>query len=174
MLQDRDELNKFYKREDPWRFENNPEDKKRKLILLSEIPQREYGRTLDIGCGHGFITRDLLGKEVLGIDVSDDAIKQAKKFENERIHFKQMSIFDLSKEIGAFDLIIITGVLYPQYIGDSLPLIYLLIDDVLKTSGILITVHITDWYKGQFPYFKINEFIYDYRKYVHILEVYIK
>ena len=56
-IQDLKELEEWHKQQDPWSYENDPEDLKRKNILLSEIPAGTYDNVLDIGCGQGFITR---------------------------------------------------------------------------------------------------------------------
>ena len=62
MIQSSDDLDKWYGQADPWGYESNPDDLKRKALLLSELPVKDYQRVLDIGCGHGFITRDLPGR----------------------------------------------------------------------------------------------------------------
>lgn len=175
MIQPIKELENWNKNSDPWDYENNNEDKKRKNILLSEIPEKIYKNVLDIGCGQGFITRDLPGEDVLGIDISSEAINKAKVYETKSLKFKQASLYDLeSLEIEKFDLVIITGVLYPQYIGNSLNLIYSIIDNILNNKGTLISVHINEWYKARFPYLLLKEYFYDYREYTHRLEVYVK
>lgn len=175
MLQPIKDLEKWFEKKDPWGYENNSEDKKRKNILLSELPNRTYKRTLDIGCGHGYITKVLPGKSVLGVDISNNAIKQAKQFTTSKLHFETCSLFNLNnKGYNKFDLILITGVLYPQYIGNSYTYIYDVIDKMLNTNGILVSIHINEWYRGRFPFFFLKEKFYRYRDFVHRLEVYIK
>ena len=175
MIQPIKELENWNKNFDPWDYENNYEDKKRKNILLSEIPPRNYKNVLDIGCGQGFITRDLPGNNILGIDISREAIKKAKKYETSRVKFQDASLYDIGNlDIGEFDLVIITDVMYPQYIGNSLNLIYLIIDKILRKRGTLISVHINEWYKARFPYLLLREYFYNYREFVHRLEVYVK
>jgi len=169
------ELEDFYGIADPWGFEHNPEDKKRKEILLSEIPDRKYERVLDIGCGNGFITRDLPGREIIGADISSTAVGHARKYESPRLRFVCASIFDLPKcTEGTFDLVLITGVLYPQYIGRSYNFIYPIVESLLRENGILVSVHIDDWYSGRFPFLLLNELHYPYREYIHRLEVYVR
>jgi 2-polyprenyl-3-methyl-5-hydroxy-6-metoxy-1,4-benzoquinol methylase len=175
MLQPLDELEKWHSSDDPWGYETHPEDIKRKDILLSELPQKKYNNVLDIGCGHGFVTRDLPGKRVVGVDISHEAIKQAKTYETDRITFLQSSLFDLNRNLREqFDLIVITGVLYPQYVANAHNLVYHIIDKLLMDSGILVSVHIDAWYKARFPYLQLNDYYYDYREYTHRLEVYVK
>lgn len=175
MIQKKEELEQWHNNEDPWGYNSNADDLVRKNILLSEIPEKTYKKVLDIGCGQGFITKDLPGKIIYGVDISQSAIDFANKITSDRVQFKQGSIFEIDKLFDIkFDLIIITGVLYSQYIGKSSNLIYLLIDKILEDDGILISVHINEWYSSQFPYFKVKQLYYDYREFTHNLEIYSK
>lgn len=177
-IQSIDELNKFYSVYDPWHYSENPEDSKRRDILLSEIPSEEYANVLDIGCGHGFLTNYLPGKSVLGIDISQKAIDQANLNKPPRISYQALSVFDLPTLISnfpkKFNLLIITGVLYPQYIGNSSNLIKLYIDSLLAENGVLISVHIQDWFRIRFPYLLVKSFVYSYREFTHQFDVYRK
>jgi len=175
MIQEYSELNSWHNQKDPWQYENTEDDIKRKNILLSEIPQKKYENVLDIGCGQGFITESLPGTNIFGVDISTNAIKYAKQKEHDHLTFLEGSIFDIDKVVAnKFDLIIITGVLYQQYIGQSTNLVYLLIDKILNKGGVLISVHIDDWYYSQFPYIRAKELFYQYRTYNHKLEIYYK
>ena len=175
MIQKKEDLDIFHNIRDPWGYENNAEDIKRKEILLDQIPKREYLNVLDIGCGQGFVTNDLPGKNIYGVDISGSALRNAELYCKKEIIFKEGSIFDIDSLFNIkFDLIIITGVLYPQYIGKSSSLIYLLIDKILNKDGILACVHINEWYNSQFPYLKFKQQFYSYREYTHNLEIYCK
>jgi len=175
MIQKTEEIDKWHLEKDPWGYESNSFDKKRKNILLAEIPELDYKNVLDIGCGQGFITQDLPGENVIGVDISEKAIKFAQE-KNSEVEFKAGSIFDLNTMFSStkFDLIVITGVLYKQYIGQSNNLIYLIIDSLLNKNGVLLCVHIDGWYNSSFPYLKSKELFYPYREFTHKLEVYIK
>lgn len=175
MIQKKEELEKWYEIEDPWGYNVDKADLIRRDVLLSEIPKKEYKNVLDIGCGEGFVTKKLPGTNVFGIDISQNAINYANEIATEALQFRQGSIFEIDKIFDIkFDLIIITGVLYPQYIGKSSNLIFLLIDKILNEKGILISVHINEWYQLQFPYLKRKQLYYDYREYTHNLEIYSK
>jgi len=182
MIQTQSELDQWYDQDDPWDYENSLEDRKRKDILLHEIPEKAYLQTLDIGAGHGFITRDLPGKEVIGVDLAKKAIQQAKKArwnkptKEKKFEFYVADLFQMPKEVltKKFDLIVITGVLYPQYIGESHTLVYHIIDQLLNPNGILVSVHISEWYKARFPYLMLKEYHYPFLTYTHQLEVYSK
>ncbi len=178
-LQPHQDIEKWYDKYDPWEYETAFDDKKRKDILLTEIPNRTYNRVLDIGCGHGFVTRDLPGDEIIGIDISEKAVRHAqsdaKKFKKKHITYKVGDLFSLEKTVsGPFDLILITGVLYPQYIGKSNTLVYHKLDQLLAENGILVSVHIDDWYTSRFPFLLLQQYFYNYRDFSHRLEVYIK
>ena len=174
-IQDRKELEEWHSIEDPWGYENSSEDEKRKQILLSEIPEEKYSSVLDIGCGQGFITRELPGSKILGIDISFEAIERARKFQNKRLTFEQASIFELPNlDHESYDLIVITGVIYPQYVGKSLNLLYHYVNQILKDDGVLVSVHINEWYSARFPYLQTKLISYPYREFTHRLEVYRK
>jgi 2-polyprenyl-3-methyl-5-hydroxy-6-metoxy-1,4-benzoquinol methylase len=180
MLQPLEELEKFYNADDPWGYETNLDDLKRKNIILSEIPDRHYKNVLDIGCGHGFITRELPSNKIMGVDISANAIAQAKLNQNKEknpkdIDFIQSSIFELNSHISeSYDLIVITGVLYSQYIGEGKSLVYKIVDELLADDGILVCSHINDWYCLRFPYLMVENHYFDYREYTQCLEVYVK
>lgn len=182
-IQTTEELDLFYAESDPWGYDHNADDAERRQRLLSLIPERGYGRVLDIGCGNGIVTMDLPGEEVIGCDLSSRAIahateraeQKARSEEHPRHRFLVRSIFDLNPEIdGTFDLIVITGVLYPQYIGSSMSLVHRIIDRVLRPGGVLVHCHIAEWMTLGFPYILIDRSFYAYREYSHRLEVYQK
>jgi hypothetical protein len=56
MLQDKSELDVLYSNPDPWGYYNNPDDLRRRSELLAVIPNKTPLRTLDVGCGNGFLT----------------------------------------------------------------------------------------------------------------------
>ncbi len=82
------------------------------------------GRILDIGCGPGVFTEELLDKagEVYGIDISEAMVETAKRriegqgIEN-RVHFSKGDIEALDLQDGFFDAVICIGVL--EYLRDD-------------------------------------------------------
>jgi tRNA (mo5U34)-methyltransferase len=76
-------------------------------------------RVLDIGCNAGFYSFELAkrGADVLGIDLDPHYLQQARwaagqlGLEN-RVAFRQMQVYDLSKREESFDLIWFMGVFY--------------------------------------------------------------
>lgn len=170
------EINAHYKSEDPWGYYGNKHDSARKKILLSSVKEFSFVKALDVGCGNGFITESFPARSIVGVDVSEEAIKEAqRRSANPNIEYQACSLFQLSPDqLGLFDCILITGVLYDQYIGKSLPLVYRLLDNLLRENGILISVHIDEWYLARFPYSRIHKQRYKYREFNHVLEIYRK
>lgn len=175
MIEEKQDLEKSYSTRDPWGYESNPEDQRRRSILLSEIPGRAYRNVLDIGCGHGFITKALPGERITGVDISANALAHAKENASEKFTFIESDLFNLPNAVsGEFDLIVVTGVLYPQYIGKARSLVYQIVDNLLAKDGLLISVHIDEWYTCKFPYCLVETYCYNYREFLHRLEVYSK
>jgi 2-polyprenyl-3-methyl-5-hydroxy-6-metoxy-1,4-benzoquinol methylase len=181
IIQSKEDLEALYKTEDPWGYRTNPEDLKRREIILSEIPVRDYATALDIGCGEGFLTCRLPAKSIVGADVSATAIQRAQRNpENAHCSFLAAGLFELPQKLagfrnpGQFDLILITGLIYRQYFGESHVLIYDTVDRLLAPEGVLITSHIDEWYRARFPYLMLNYVLFNYREYTQRLEVYTK
>jgi 2-polyprenyl-3-methyl-5-hydroxy-6-metoxy-1,4-benzoquinol methylase len=172
------ELEQFYAVPDPWGYALNPEDEKRKSILLSMIAGIHPNRTLDIGCGNGFITRELPGSFVMGVDISERAIEHARRADPKpEHHYVAASLFQLPDPILSeqFDLILITGVLYKQYIASGVLTVFRIVDALLSDRGTLVTVHIHDWSSlVRFPYLLDESIQYPYREYIHSLNTYRK
>lgn len=172
----KDNLEDWYDSEDPWDYETTPDDTKRLEHIKLAVPNLEYTNSLDIGCGNGFITRNLPGSNVYGIDISENAISEArKKDQNPNHYYIEGSIFDLPNlNFPQMDLILITGTFYQFYLGKGLKLGMVLIDSLLKPGGVLVSSHIHEWYEFRFPYLTISREWFSYRNYYQILEVYNK
>jgi tRNA (mo5U34)-methyltransferase len=88
--------------------------------LASHLPENLRGwRCLDIGCNAGFYTFELArrGGEVLGIDVDEHYLKQArwastKLNMQDQVRFMRMQVYDLIRLDERFDLVLFMGVLY--------------------------------------------------------------
>ncbi len=178
-IQTGNELDEFYSDADPWGYERNVDDQRRRVELLASLPRTRFRRCLDIGCGNGFVTFSLPAEQVMGVDISAAAIAWAEKASThesqpERFSFRHSSIFQLDESLGTFDLIVITGVLYDQYIGRGAPLIRNLIDARLECGGTLVSCHIRSWNAPRFPYTLLDMNLYPYREFTHQLEVYRK
>ena len=175
-MQSKDEIEKWYSSgDDPWGYDTNRDDAVRKARILGAIPERQFENVLDIGCGNGFVTRDLPGKNITGLEISSRAIAWASPKAPSNIRFLNGSLFDIPDlALPQMDLIVITGVLYPQYIGNALRLVYVLIDHILTSGGVLLCSHIYEWYRARFPYHTVSREYFPYREYSQVLEVYCK
>jgi len=103
MKRDKEYLEKFYSTPDPWGYQKNKDDIKRKKIILKKIDGK-FKRALDIGCGEGWITKDLPADMIYGYEISDNACKRFPK-----------NVKRILEPKGKYDLIIATGVLYEHY-----------------------------------------------------------
>ena len=102
-MQSKEELEQWYKNPDPWAYETTHDDLNRKDQILNMF-DRTYTRALDIGCGEGFLTRDLPAVDIHGIEISDLAASRFP-WNVKRVHAPE----------GVYDLVITTGTLYEQY-----------------------------------------------------------
>lgn len=176
-VQSSSELDAFYQIDDPWGYDTNPHDQRRRSELLSLIGHLRPRRTLDIGCGNGFVTLTLPGKEVIGVDLSEMAVKHARQRASQlangtRFRFEAMDIFDVDPErLGLFDLVVITGVLYPQYIGGAICVVRAIIDAIAAPGAVIASCHISDWKPPRLAHVLIDEVVYPYWDYTHLLEV---
>jgi SAM-dependent methyltransferase len=175
-LQSAEELDSFYVQPDPWAYDDTPDDATRARMALACLPAKDFGRVLDIGCGNGFLTARLPGREVVGIDISEKALHWARQRCSEpRFSFERIGVLELdAARLGQFDLIVMTGVAYPQYIGAAMSLVQIGIDGLLKPGGWLVHAHIAEWFSGGFPYLLVDRHIYPYRDRWHLLESYVK
>lgn len=179
-VQEREALERFYAEPDPWQYEATPDDAARRERLLGLLPRRSYRRTLDVGAGNGFLSVDLPGETVTLCDLAERALhwareRAARRPDAARFRFVAASLFDLRPEVhGAFDLVVVTGVLYPQYLGGGYSLVDLLVDGLLEPGGVLVSCQIDEWYPHRFPYSLIDACLYRYRDRTHRLEVFLK
>jgi len=175
-VQSREELERFYEDPDPWEYDDTPDDAERLARLLDALPERDYDRTLDIGCGNGFVTARLPGREVVGVDLSEKAVahaaRRAAAAGRRDIAFLARSLFACSpEELGTFDLVVITGVLYPQYIGDAFSVATEAIRRLLAPGAIIASVHIEEWNVRRLPFTTLYVSVDRYREFFHRLEI---
>ena len=176
-VQSRDELEQFYADPDPWKYDDVDDDRQRVARVRAALPSRTFARTLDIGCGNGFLTEHLPGDELVGVDISERAVEHARaRFRDHcperRATFHARSLFELSSSaVGVFDLVVVTGVIYPQYVGRAYSLVTETLRDLLVPGGVMISVHIDDWTRYRPPFTLLTVSIDRYRDHFHRLEV---
>jgi hypothetical protein len=104
-MQTKEEIEREYGTQDPWGYQQNPDDLLRKRILtsLSEI-FGPYQRCLDLGAGEGWITQDYCAVQAHGYELSDAA---AGRF--------PPRVLRVHDPVGDYDLVCATGVMYGHY-----------------------------------------------------------
>ena len=104
--------------------------------LLKHINLNSYSKVLDAGCGKGrhSIEIEKLGHKVTGIDLSNNSIKFAKKFENSNLKFK---VHDISKPLNTeFDVVLNLFTSFGYYEREKDLEILLSLEKNLKDNGI--------------------------------------
>lgn len=79
--------------------------------LEAKLGQPGPAKVLDIGCGSGFLSGILakLGYEVIGVDLSEAMVAQAKAFaasEGLQVEFRQMNALELDFADASFDFVV--------------------------------------------------------------------
>jgi SAM-dependent methyltransferase len=84
--------------------------------LLSMLPRRPYRNVLDVGCGLGTFTRKVapFAENILGTDISAEAIEQARKLSagHPNIAYSQQDVAAIAPPEATFDLIVLADTLY--------------------------------------------------------------
>jgi SAM-dependent methyltransferase len=106
---------------DPWRFASSPYERRKYAITLKACPKRTYSAGLEIGCSIGVLTEQLALRcdQLLAIDASAAPLIEARRrcAELANVRFQQLFVPD-QWPIGAFDLIVLSEVLYYLNAGD--------------------------------------------------------
>lgn len=160
MSQSKQDLDAFYLEQDPWQYREHPDDARRKgmVVALAELFE-PYDKVLDIGCGEGWVTEDLPGRIVHGIELSDIAARRLPKH-----------ITRVPEPRGKYDLVVASGVLYEQYDHEQMTS---WIEQACKVGSMVITCHIKDWEINNLPAEKqIAHGEFPYRDYTEVWRVY--
>ena len=161
-MQTKDELEQWYEKPDPWGYETNPDDLKRKKKILAALFPWQFKRALDIGAGEGWITKDLPAGVIEALELSETAARRIPS-----------SVNVVSKPTGKYDLIILTGVMYKQYDYKAMGEI---IEDHIAEGGTILSCHIEDWLMpldiDGVDAKLVRSERFPYREYTELLEVY--
>lgn len=129
----REYRNIFENQDKHWWYLGNGEIKK--SLLRKFLEKKKDIKILDVGCGTGSAFNFLSPfGEITGIDISDEALKFAKK---KKINIKKGNITDLPFPNSSFDLVVCFDVLYHAYVKDCKKAI-MEMNRVLKKDGILL------------------------------------
>lgn len=166
------DIEKAYEVRDPWGFQSNPEDEKRKRRILEIATQYRpimlfYDRALDIGAGEGWITKDLPARKKYGYEVSTHA---KKRFPSDVMDYEGG---EKGHGGNQFDLITACGVLYSHY--DYRHFIRMI---NTHASNVIITCNIKDWEinlkANPIEATQVHMEEFTYREYVQTLRVFKK
>lgn len=124
---------------DPWSFETSPYERAKYAATIQALPERAISNALEIGCSIGVLTQQLAARadHVLGVDVSDEALRTARAREIPNATFERR---ELPEEMphGPFDLIVASEVLY--YL--DAPALDTMLDAIAQQlDGSLLAVH---------------------------------
>lgn len=157
-MQTKEELEQWYATPDPWAYQNNPDDIDRKKRILRALESPSYKRALDIGCGEGWITKDLPAKVIHGLELSEAGADRIPK-----------PAVAVREPKGLYDLIVLTGVLYKQYDHTSM---VRMVKKHAAPGATILTCHIKSWeqplplraeYIEEFPYREYTEVLRRYK-----------
>ena len=115
------------------------------------LPVMDHRRILDIGCGSGSATMELVrlgGSEVIGIDTDAAALSEMKRRLEadglgDRVEVASTSLFDVSFPDESFDVLWEEGALHLLDRGRSLPVCHRL----LKPGGFLVMHETVAWFE---------------------------
>lgn len=160
-MQSPKEIENWYKDQDPWGYKDNEFDKERKAIILDDLSlYGHFHRALDIGCGEGWITKDLPAKEIHGIELSDTASGRFPK-----------NVKRVKEPEGEYDLVIATGVMYKHY--DWKKFVEWINE---SATGIVLISSISEWEVSEIHDMVRGKFsrqrLFPYREYKQRLTIY--
>ena len=126
---------------DPWSFETSPYERAKYAATIQALPARPISNALEIGCSIGVLTQQLAARadHVLGVDVSDEALRTARAREIPNATFERR---ELPEEMphGPFDLIVASEVLY-YWDAPLLARGWRALREALAPGGSILAVH---------------------------------
>lgn len=147
MVFDKNWLESWYEKSDPWSYRSEGDDAYRKHFICNIIKVYSPSKVLDIGCGEGFITEAIEAKELHGLEISDKAASRLAS------HIKRILVPE-----GPYDLVLTAGTLYKEYDHSQ-------ISSWIKdaNANIVVVAGIKDWL---LPYSfgkVVEQYEFDYR-----------
>ena len=160
-MQSREELENWYETEDPWAYQNTPDDLYRKNFYLAVLEDvgPYFSKALDIGAGEGWVTKDLPAVEKHAFELSDAA---ASRLPN--------GVERVERVDQKYDLILATGVMYEQY--DHIGINQMIHNAASNTHETMIMIAgIKDWLIP-YSYGMIHRhYEIPYREYQHVITI---
>lgn len=138
----------YSEREDPWASDNARYSYQRwkyESLMAALPPGRRFQRALDLGCGMGAMSLALtrVSDEVLGLDIAESAVTQARSRIGVRpgLQFAQGDLSSLDPALGSrFDLVVVADTLYylDRVDDASLKAVATLVSGLLMPGGICL------------------------------------
>jgi trans-aconitate methyltransferase len=115
--------------------------------LASEIRSIQPERTLEFGCGEGFLLERLMQRDIqfpsfVGIDLREDALDEARE-RCPQYEFLRQDLLTWSRATGSFDLVVASEVL--EHLPEPDPFLARLVD--LTSNRLLLTVPFEPWFR---------------------------
>jgi SAM-dependent methyltransferase len=130
---------------DPWNFEHSPYEQAKYARTIAALPQKHYGRALEVGCSIGVLTGLLADHTdaLLSVDVNDLALSRARQRNQNRpnVTFERRRLPEQMPD-GPFDLVVLSEVGYYLSAPHFERLLNALVA-ALAPGGDLILVHWT-------------------------------
>jgi len=130
---------------DPWQFASSPYERGKYAMTLAALPNARYAAGLEIGCSIGVFTQQLALRcdNLLALDVAVSPLTEARQrcASNPTVSIEQMFV-PAQWPAGAFDLIVLSEVVYYLSAADVARLASR-VTDSLVSKGDIILVHWT-------------------------------
>lgn len=130
---------------DPWQFETSDYERAKYAATLDALPRDRYSSALEVGCSIGVLTEALARRcdALVSLDLAERALARARERCRDLSHVR----FELTQvpgqwPEGAFDLILLSEVVYYRDAGDVARLAKR-VHGCLRPGGDVVLVHWT-------------------------------
>ncbi len=105
--------------------------------LLSNSRNKAF---IDIGCGTGLVSKEIHSyfERGVGIDISAEMIKEAKKKNLKNVSFFKKSLFQLLEDNNKYDLVVSRGILLSHYGLEYLNEFFEIFYHITESGGIVV------------------------------------
>lgn len=142
---------------DPWQYQTRWYEGRKRDMCLAVLPQAEYSRAIELGCGNGVFSELLAQRcqSLLSIDGNKQAVQLAKQRLAQSPHAQVLQgvipevLFTIDNKLNShkplatkppYDLIIISEILY-YLAADDIDTVIAWIEQNLATGGTLLCCH---------------------------------
>lgn len=131
-------------RRDPWNYRHSLYERGKYQRTLDYLPDHLSGRALEVGCSEGIFTAMLARRvqDLVALDVSSTALRRAQP-KNPGVTLVQADIACPRLDLGRFDLIVASEMLYYLPSRDVLGRVSQRLYDWLHPNGQLLLCHRT-------------------------------